>query len=181
MWPWQKNQSEPREAGTAAAAVDQPASSVTEAPAGTTSEALDALARILRTFGEHAFDLESQDHTSFRAACDAWARHVLTCTPPPGGPQDRWAGPRRAWQPLLQFMTARRRAEQEYVGVVLNEFRQTTWTFVQTLQRALSQERATDDELTDQLQQIQALETSSLEVFRREVLSRVGTLVELVE
>src|SRR5688500_12303786 len=46
-------------------------------------EALDAFARVLRTLGQHAFDLEHESSISFSQLCEAWARHLLILAPPP--------------------------------------------------------------------------------------------------
>jgi diguanylate cyclase len=148
---------------------------------GTTEGALDALAGVLRSLGTYSFDLETQDRISFQAGCEAWARHVLVGSPPPGDPRGPEPGAGRAWAAVQRFVAERRRAERQYVTSVLSEFRQATWSFVQTLQRALSQARSTDQELGAELRAIQALETAPLEEFRREALRRVGKLIQLVD
>ena len=39
---------------------------------------------MLRTLGQHAFDLEHESAITFNQLCEAWARHLLILAPPTG-------------------------------------------------------------------------------------------------
>ena len=77
-------------------------------------EALDAFARVIRSLGQHAFDLEHESSITFSQVCEAWVRHLLILAPPPtdGVPQPDGDTPRygeaRDWASAVRFIETRR-------------------------------------------------------------------------
>src|ERR1043166_9089918 len=84
--------------------------------------ALDLIARSLRLIGEVSVVPDQPELSRVRATCEAWARHILTHSPPPGNVPV--TGTNRAWNAVAEFIVGRRHAEQELVAGNLAELRQ---------------------------------------------------------
>ena len=75
--------------------------------------ALDLIARMVRVMDEVPVLPDDPAAGELRAEWESWARHILTLSPPPGS---ETATRQRGWGPLAQFLTQRRRREQEQVA-----------------------------------------------------------------
>ncbi len=128
---------------------------------------LDALAAMLRAYGRDSFDVDDLQATEIAARCEAWAQHVLTGAPLPNRtrrvlpPEDRsWAGVRR-------FFSDLRREEARFVRRSLATMRGVLWDFVSTMRHSFDADRASDDGVLEQLEELRvALAGSSPDEIR---------------
>lgn len=146
--------------------------------------ALDTVAAILRALGAHAFDLDTLDVAAFQKQCEAWALHVLIGAPRPGATHEEAvaAAGQREWPSVRKFVLDRRRLEQDQVNKSVGDLRQVIWAFIDSLADTLTQDQAADERVTTQLERLKsAVDTSSTEAIKQEVLSTVATLSEIAE
>src|SRR5689334_8690031 len=145
MFKWKRGPSE--------ASVADAADSASDAAIGcedVDDSALEAFVRALRGMGQHAFDLEHESAVTFSQRCEAWARHLLLLTPPPGdsegsgeaddGEIQAYVG-QRDWPSALQFILSRQQRAQQHVNSALGELRQGIWAFAQSLGTALVEDQ----------------------------------------
>lgn len=146
--------------------------------------AVDALAALLRDFGENAFDLPEAEATTIAAWCNEWAKHVLFATPPPGQSAfvEAWTGGKRDWHGLRCFFHRQRQQESDYVAHSLGEMRQVIWTCVHELNRSMLGDSRTDERMQSQMERVkQAVQSTNLEEIKREALSAVAAMNRLME
>ena len=132
-----------------------------EAPVAETGN-LDVMARLLRTWGQHAFDIDQLDAETFQQRCEGWARHVLTGTPAPTarGPvaeQGPDATTRRRYADLLQEMQRHRQSERSYVNKTMSGLKGAVWDMVTQLQEAATAHARDDEALQSQLSRLESL------------------------
>lgn len=145
--------------------------------------AVDTLATVLRDFGKYSFDMPESAAYLFGKQCEQWARHVLSATPPPGGPEPtRETGGKRNWQEIQTFFTRRRCSEQAYVNSSLSGLREIIWTCIHELnESALGDERA-DSRLRLQFERLEeAVNGNDLERLQREVTVSVGIMAQVLD
>lgn len=131
------------------------------------SEPVDILARLLRSWGRHSFDIDTVDATTFGARCEAWARHLTVGAPAPDAADDiRPAGTRYA--DLLQEMHKHRKAESSYVTKRTKQLKDALWEIVSQLRQAVASDERSDRELRRHLRQLEAvLEKEDVTAIRR--------------
>lgn len=151
--------------------------------------ALEAFATALRTFGQYAFDLEHEGAISFSQQCEAWARHLLVLTAPPGcsssGILDddapSVAPGARDWPSVLQFVQTRRQREQHHVNQALGDLRQGMWAFAQSLGSALVEDQRMDNRMKSQIDRLKVvIERPSMADFTKEMMAAANDLSRLV-
>jgi len=135
--------------------------------------ALDALGEMLRTLGDHAFDVEGEKVATFRKRCDAWARHLLIgAAHPDGVSQTERSG--RDFRGLSRVLRTRRRAEVE----VVTRLRELVGRTAERIAKLVSDEEDGDRRLATALGGLQqAAAGGDLDELRR----RVDETVELAE
>lgn len=150
-------------------------------------EALDAFATVLRTLGQHSFDLEHESAIAFSQLCEAWARHLLVLAPRPtdGVSQANDNAPRycdtRDWPTVLRFVQSRRQREQQHVGKALGDLRQGIWAFAQSLGTVLIEDQRVDDRMKAQIERLKvAVEKPSTEDLKKEMMAAASSLSEMV-
>jgi diguanylate cyclase (GGDEF)-like protein len=156
-------------------------------PAGVDDPALEVLARVVRGLGQYAFDMEHESAITFSQQCEAWVRHLLVLTPPPGeqsddaeAPPQRYVG-QRDWPSVLRFVLARRQREQQHVNSALGDLRQGIWAFAQSLGTALVEDQRMDNRLKQQIDRLKvAVERRSTEDLKREMMFAANSLTALV-
>ncbi len=143
--------------------------------------ALDALAAVLRAWGEVAFDLDDRGAQEVRDHFEAWARHVRVGAPgPDGDPGLPASRGRRDWPGLTRFVTEHRRLEVDSLTRRLADLRQVVWVFVQGLGRALLEDQSADAAVAEHLERLrESAERGDVAALKREALSAVA-LVERV-
>ena len=111
--------------------------------------ATEAVAKILRTFGRHSFDLDKGDAETFEKEFERWARHVLLGTTTSEDPNARedYADGRRNWGGLNQFVNRHRQQEKNYVMKGFHALRDVIWTFTSTVSQAFIQDQECDSHM----------------------------------
>jgi diguanylate cyclase len=151
------------------------------APADEFEPALEALASIVRTIGRYALDAPEQSARQVEQLAEHWSQHLLIRRPKPGD-DTRSEKPRRDYRSLVEFVTQQRRTEQTHTAKLLEDFRQTVWSFVHSLNRALTDEAQGDTRVAGQLSQLRAAaERGSIEELRHAALSAVTSISDMVE
>ncbi len=138
-----------------------------EAPAPTAAEAIpadravDAIAEMLRTLGENAFDVGTIRAAEIGEQFEGWARHLLIGTPPPGpigaepAKKAEATGARRDLPGLRRAFRDHRIAEARYVTSSFGEFREATWAFISGLRRSLSAEQTADRRINHRMRRLE--------------------------
>jgi diguanylate cyclase (GGDEF)-like protein len=175
-WARRRRRREAPVPGAPAPSESAPFDSAREAEA-----AQDALAGVLRAWGERAFDLEAVDARSIGESFEAWARHVLVNAPPPGCLLEGPRPDRRDWHSLQSFVRGHRRSEVDYVLRSLADLRQVIWIFVKSLGRAAAEDRREDQRMGRQLHRLrEAVESTDTTALKREALSSIGLIESLI-
>lgn len=117
--------------------------------------ALDTLAAVVRSYGEHGFDTQSMTAQELSRRCDAWARHVTNGTPAPvGGDEEQPGGAgavpmdRRAWADLQMFLATHRREEQRDVIKSAEGLRNLVGEMTRGLREAMVDDGNMDERVT---------------------------------
>lgn len=151
---------------------------------GNLDQAIDTLAALLRDFGVEAFDLPKRSAQTLERLCEQWANHVLFAAAPPDDSESAEAasGGRRDWNALRIFFAEQRHAESNYVTAALTGMRQVLWTCVNEMRQSVLNSTQADDRMQSQMDRLQQIvETADPAEIRREVLSVVSTVNQLLE
>ncbi|MCP5055583.1 MAG: GGDEF domain-containing protein [bacterium] len=152
--------------------------------AGTDEDpALDALVAALRVWGEMAIALEGREEEEIQEDFEGWARHAALASPRPGL-DDPSAPPanKKDWTGLGRFVREHRRAEHEYVTRNMEDLRQVIWQFVESLGRAITEDRQTDGEVASKLLDLRrAVDSNDTEALKREALSSISLIQSRIE
>jgi diguanylate cyclase len=146
--------------------------------------ALDTLAGILRSMADYALEQDGTDIPSFRAAAEAWAKHVTLATPPPGAHEDdsKTRGGRREWEGVRRFVREYCRCSSKRVSEVTTDLRQVIWVFIRNLSQAFTQDEEVDSRLRVQMARLEQLvHASEAADLKREVLDAVTMLQGILE
>ena len=146
--------------------------------------ALDTLAGILRSMAEFALEQEGMDIPTFRAAAEAWAKHVTLATPPPGlGTDDaKTRKGRREWEGVRRFVREYCQSSTKRVAEVSTDLRHVIWVFIRSLSQAFAEDEGVDERVRLQLIRLESLvEANATAELKREVLGTVGMLKALLE
>lgn len=141
--------------------------------------ALDLVGDLLRGMGEHVVDLGDVSPEAVRETFEAWARHVLVGAPIPGQPDRRVAIPlaHRSWSGARRFALEHHHREYLLVQRSLGDLRDAIWAFIHGLGEALSDDRASDALLKEQIDRVRsAVDSPSTEEIRREAIAAVGVM-----
>ena len=124
------------------------------------------------------------DARTLATRCDAWIKHVLFATAPPGGgaASEALKSGKRDWQALRLFFHQHRCLEKEYVQNSLNDLKNVIWTCVRELDQAFQGETHVDNPLRLQMERIQqVVQFKDLEEIKQAVLSTVTTMNLIME
>jgi diguanylate cyclase len=121
-------------------------------PSSGEDAALDAVAHLLKAFGEHAFDTDNVSASETRSECEGWAQKITVGSgklegsePVPGQPFKRdFVGVRR-------YFSAQRSHEREFVGRSLGNLREAVHAFARCLTTTVGEDRAADERVGAQL------------------------------
>jgi diguanylate cyclase (GGDEF)-like protein len=139
-----------------------------DGPADDLAAALDLVARSLRLIGEVPVLPDQANLDLIRTRCEGWARHVLTCAPPPDNAQPRRG--QRSWRALGQFLSERRHAEQESVANNLAELRHAVVVIADAIRGSLVRETADTHAVLKAVNDLQVVASDgSLEELRNEI------------
>jgi len=128
---------------------------------GDAEEAIDTLAHLLRVFGEYGFDTANIDAPRARADLEAWARHILVGSDPPGVAKASDRDGSRDWKGLCRYATEKRRDEVDYVIQSSSDLRAALWSFIQGMARAVPEDQGSNKSVMLQLDQLRACLSSN--------------------
>src|SRR3954462_14071595 len=114
--------------------------------------ALDAVANLLKAFGENAFDTDNVSAHETRAECDGWAQKITV-----GGGKSADSEPavgkpfKRDFAGVRRYFTAQRSHEREFVGRSLGNLREAVHAFARCLTTTVGEDSAADERVGAQL------------------------------
>ena len=146
-------------------------------------KSLQAIARILRSLGRHAFDLEQRSEEDIEHEFEQWAKHVLVGTPVHEAPDEPEASTiRRDWGELTRFVNAHRQHEKHYVTRNLQDVRNVLWEFTSSVGRAIVEDQNTDRAIDGYLVQLRtATEGGSFSEVKEALMGVVQGINTLID
>ncbi len=146
--------------------------------------ALDTLASALRSMAEFALDQEDADARTFQQQAEAWAQHVIMAAPVPGAPEHggAYAGGRRDWHGVRQFVREYCRSSCKHVSDVTADLREVIWVFIRNFSQAFALDEETDERIRQQVARLERLvAASAASDLKREALDALGALTQSFE
>ncbi|MDR4494578.1 MAG: diguanylate cyclase [Nitrospirales bacterium] len=149
----------------------------------TADKALESLARILRVFGRHAFELEDLKAEAIEKEFERWAMHVLVGTVNPNEANENTGRTiRRDWGELARFVNIHRQKERQYVTKNLQDVREVLWEFTRNMGQAVIEDQETDQKVSQYLTRLQEVTVkSSFAEMKQALLSAVQSIKGLVD
>jgi diguanylate cyclase len=143
--------------------------------------ALDTVASLLKTFGEHAFDTDNVTAPELRGECEGWAKRI-TVGVGKGEETDGEAKPfKRDFAGVRHFFSAQRAHEREFVGRSLGNLREAVHTFARCLTTTVGEDRAADERVGTQLGKlVGAFQSNDSEAIRHEAEGIVAVVQEVM-
>jgi diguanylate cyclase (GGDEF)-like protein len=183
LWNGQKNKND---GGTKALEQENGNLSLGESTSGpsSTDQATETVAKILRIFGRHSFDIDKGSSEGFAKEFERWARHVLLGISPTEDSDSDNAGTdgKRNWGGVCQFVNRHRQQEKNYVVKGFQDLREVIWTFTMTLSQAFLQDKGVDEQMVSHIGRLKAaVDGKSPDELKREVLMAAEGLGKLVE
>ncbi|MCA9473641.1 MAG: GGDEF domain-containing protein [Nitrospirales bacterium] len=144
-------------------------------------QATEALAKIMRIFGRHSFELDSMGVGEIEKEFERWAMHVLVGTPVVEDEEAPNDG-RRNWGELNRFVNTHRQHEKQYVTDSMGDLRDVLLTFTQTVVQAVVEDKETDRQMVKHIDELQvAAATSSVTEMKKALLSAVHGIGQAME
>jgi diguanylate cyclase len=153
-------------------------------PSPETAVVLDSLGALLRIYGRHVFDTDVASADKTRTRVEEWRMHVTTGALSPHASTESATGGilDRDWNGLLVFFAGLRQDEREYVVRGVSDLRESLWTLVSTLHRAVLDEHEEDRIATDSLSRVRAaVADGTTEELKRESLAAVAMMESLMQ
>ncbi len=125
-----------------------------------TSSAVDALGRLVRMWGRHAFDTHESSAETFGAECEGWARNILTGAPRPDGGSGSNVQHGR-YADLLLWLYNHRRRERDYVDDVKRGLKNALRDVIHQFQASVHAHTREDQKLQAQLGRLEELLNSN--------------------
>ena len=149
--------------------------------ADTEDAALDAVASLLKAFGENAFDTDNVSASETRAECEGWAQRI-TVGPGKNDPASGEAKPfKRDFVGVRRYFTAQRSHEREFVGRSLGNLREAVHAFARCLTTTVGEDRAADERVGAQLGKlVGAFQSNDSEAIRSEAEGIVMVVQEVM-
>lgn len=146
-------------------------------------QALEPLARVLRSMGRHAFDLEELSEEDIHKEFERWAMHVLVGSSMREEDSDSEKGTnRRDWGGLTTFVNRHRQHEKLYVERNLQDVRNVLWEFTNTVGRAIVEDQEADQQVDDYIGQLRvATEGGSFSEVKEALLAVVQGMSTVVD
>jgi diguanylate cyclase len=144
--------------------------------------ALDAVANLLKAFGENAFDTDNVSALETRAECDGWAQKITVGT---GRSDASPAGEvkpfKRDFAGVRRYFSAQRSHEREFVHRSLGNLREAVHTFARCLTTTVGEDRAADERVGAQLGKlVGAFQSNDSEAIRSEAEGIVAVVQEVM-
>ena len=148
-------------------------------------KALESLARILRSLGRHAFELEQLSEEAIEKEFERWAMHVLVGAQISDEDQEllrHEPTARRDWGALTRFVNGHRQQEKTYVTRNLQDVRNVLWEFTNIVGRAIVEDQETDQKVTNHLNQLRtATEGGSFQEVKHALFAVVQGINTLID
>ncbi len=146
-------------------------------------QALEPLARVLRSMGRHAFDLEELSEEEINKEFERWALHVLVGSSIREEDSNTQEGSlRRDWGGLTTFVNKHRQHEKLYVERNMQDVRNVLWEFTNTVGRAIVEDQETDQQVEDYIGQLRvATEGGSFSDVKQALLAVVQGMNTVVD
>ena len=143
--------------------------------------ALDAIANLLKAFGENAFDTDNVSAHETRSECEGWARKITVGN---GKSEDENGEPKpfkRDYAGVRRYLTAQRSHEREFVGRSLGNLREAVHAFARCLTTTVAEDRSADERVGAQLGKlVGAFQSNDSEAIRSEAEGIVMVVQEVM-
>jgi diguanylate cyclase len=141
---------------------------------GISDAALDAVAAIVRALAETAVrDLDAAGRL------EAWARHILVMTAPPGSADT--VCPSRDWAGLSSHVGAYVRDDRAAVSRSIGDLQDTVWLVIERLSQAIVGDAASDAYAATELERLREAAGGSAEELKATALETVQRLSEIID
>jgi len=144
--------------------------------------ALDAVAHLLKAFGENAFDTDNVTALETRAECEGWARKITVGEGKTEAPE-AGAGKsfKRDYVGVRRYFTAQRSHEREFVARSLGNLREAVHAFARCLTTTVGEDRAADERVGAQLGRlVGAFQSNDSQAIRSEAEGIVAVVQEVM-
>ncbi|MEO7033386.1 MAG: GGDEF domain-containing protein [Polyangiaceae bacterium] len=151
-------------------------------PVGGEDAALDALAGLLKAFGENAFDTDNVPAVDTRAECEGWAKRITVGDGKGEQDDDGKTKPfKRDFVGARRFFSAQRAHEREFVGRSLGNLREAVHAFARCLTTTVAEDRAADERVGTQLGKlVGAFQSNDSQAIRYEAEGIVAVVQEVM-
>jgi len=151
-------------------------------PSNGEDAALDAIASLLKAFGESAFDTDNVSAYETRAECDGWAQKITVGGGKSGDSEQSAGKPfKRDFAGVRRYFTAQRSHEREFVGRSLGNLREAVHAFARCLTTTVGEDRAADERVGAQLGKlVGAFQSNDSEAIRSEAEGIVVVVQEVM-
>lgn len=143
-------------------------------------QATQAIAAVLKEFGEKGFSVEGRTEDELREQCNGWIQHLLTGAPSPNRSDlsKDWLD----WPGVRDFVAGERTRERSYVVENLNDLRQLAWAVVSNFTETLESEVEDDGVIHDRLEGLKdSADVKSGDELKVEVMAAVQFLNHFLE
>ncbi|MES1175127.1 MAG: GGDEF domain-containing protein [Myxococcales bacterium] len=149
---------------------------------GADDAALDAVANLLKAFGENAFDTDNVSAVETRTECEGWAQKITVGSGRSEAGENGEAKPfRRDFAGVRRYFTAQRSHEREFVGRSLGNLREAVHAFARCLTTTVGEDRAADERIGAQLGKlVGAFQSNDSEAIRSEAEGIVVVVQEVM-
>jgi diguanylate cyclase len=147
-------------------------------PDGDLDRAIDALAGVIRTYGEFAFDLDQVKAAETRAECLALVQRLVMGPARSEGTPSSPPGTQRDYGSARRFFEQRRREERDFVVRSSGNMRQALQAFAQCLSATMTEDKKDDSRVEIELERlVDVVGKRSPDVLEQQL----GVLVSLVK
>ncbi len=144
--------------------------------------ALDALARIVRSYGQHAFDTDLVDAEALRQDCESWASRLLVGERQRQPDTESRPHFRRDYAAVQRFFDDHRSYESQYVTRGMSNLREAVQSFARCISTTLQEDRAADETVGARLGRlVGAFHTNDNTAIRREAEAVAETLEAVMQ
>jgi diguanylate cyclase len=149
---------------------------------GSDDAALDAVANLLKAFGENAFDTDNVSAGETRTECEGWAQKITVGSGRGEVGEDGEVKPfKRDFAGVRRYFTAQRSHEREFVGRSLGNLREAVHAFARCLTTTVGEDRAADERVGTQLGKlVGAFQSNDSEAIRSEAEGIVLVVQEVM-
>ncbi len=143
--------------------------------------AVESTAAILRARVRHSFSVGGEDASDVASAYEAWAKHLLVRSPPPGSVGER-SSIARDWRGVVAFVQTRARKEQAWAQESVGGLRDAMFVLVASLGQSSIAQGKRDAVLEQRLASLSsAIESGSVELLKQEARLATVAIAGVIE